>query len=187
MADSWSPYKLDAAVIEQCADIVVVQRRDIFDPILTKLVAGARRRTELRAIANRIAPDDQVKARKRKIAKTFIKEFRGDPAFQLAFPSAFPYGTTFVFYLWLTQSASTRQRGPKPGRLPHEPFIILLCALVMRAGKLTLDDNGNSGTLVELLKTLQPHLPKKGFALSAHQLRRSLEKARRWARSGKFW
>jgi hypothetical protein len=35
------PRKLNAAAIELCANIVGIERRDIFDPVLTKLVAGA--------------------------------------------------------------------------------------------------------------------------------------------------
>ena len=168
------PKKPDDATIDRCADIASIQRRDIFDPGLTKLVAGACRwHEERRQVASE-------RARIVRAGRVFTK------AIAEASPSArkpldvLPYGAT----AWLTVTLDGM--APASPRARHarwsSKFVILLCVHVDKAGgKLTLSDGTtrSQGSLVQLLNELKPYLPRGFVPESLNTLRRLKESATR--------
>jgi hypothetical protein len=159
------PKTLSATAVARCASIASIQRRDIFDPQLGKLVAGACRWHEQhqQAIAARTSI---VRA-----GRVFAKALRTAPAQERRpFEIVLPYGSS-----WLGVTLDAR---PSPQLARNKQFVILLCALVDKAGgRLTHNERTGEGSLVDLLDALKPHLPLGYVPASANTLRRLKESA----------
>jgi hypothetical protein len=167
-----SPSNLTQHTLAQCASIAGIQR-DIFDPFLTTLVAGAcrwdKQHRQTRADRAKIVRDTRV------LATTLRK---ATPWARRPYELGLPYGTA-----WLDVIADATAPSSPRTRDAHwnAKFIILLCAFVQKAGgKLKLNEkgeDGNQGTLVELLDALKPHLPRGFLPTSPNTLRRLKERA----------
>jgi len=161
------PRKLDDATIDRCADIASIQRRDIFDPRLTRLIAGARHwRERQQAVSER----SRIVRAGRVFARAIAK---ASPLARQPLDRALPYGAT----AWLTVTLDGMAPASPRARLSkwNSKFVILLCALVDEAGgKLTLSDGTTrtQGSLVQLLNELKPYLPRGFVPTSPNTLRR---------------
>ena len=131
------PKKLEDATIDRCADIASIQRRDLFDPGLTKLVTAACRwyqqHPQMVSELARIVRAGRVFARA--IGKA-------SPLARKRLDGAFPDGETAL-------GATLDAIAPASPRARHArwnaKFVILLCVLVDKAGgKLTLSDGTTS-------------------------------------------
>jgi len=162
------PRKLDNATIDRCADIASIQRRDIFDPLLTKLVAAACRWHEPR---QKMASERAEIVRAGRVFARAIA--KASPLARQPLDRALPYGAT----AWLTVTLDGMAPASPRARLSkwNSKFVILLCALVDEAGgKLTLSDGTTrtQGSLVQLLNELKPYLPRGFVPTSPNTLRR---------------
>jgi hypothetical protein len=163
------PRKLNAAAIEHCANIVCIERRDIFDPALAKLVGGACRwgKATSQQIKTRRARAEIVRA-----GRIFAAALRNAPLnAKWELEIVLPYGTTFLNLILDEMGPSTRPDNAKR-------FVVLLCAFVETAGgDLTHNEKENRGTLVKLLEALKPYLPVGFVPASPDVLRRLKENA----------
>jgi hypothetical protein len=166
------PKKFDASTIDRCADIASIQRRDIFDPSLIKLIAGACRWHEQREQA---ASDRAEIVRTGRVFARAID--KASPSARRTLDLALPSKAWLGAILDGIAPASPRARHSKW----NSKFVILLCVLVDKAGgKLTLSDGTtrSRGSLIELLDELKPYLPR-GFVPTPNTLRRLKESAAR--------
>jgi hypothetical protein len=160
------PKKFDASTIDRCADIASIQRRDIFDPRLTKLMASACRWDERQRVVSE-------RARIVRAGRVFTKAIAKASPLARKPLDVLPYGAT----AWLTVTLDGMAPASPRARLSkwNSKFVILLCALVDEAGgKLTLGDGTtrSQGSLVQLLAELKPYLPRGFVPTSLNTLRR---------------
>ena len=114
-----SPLKLDAAAIDRCASIVTVPRRDIFDPVLVKLVTGACRRAKDALQSAAIRKD---RAKIKRTGRIFAKALSdAHPEAKWEFVIGLPYGTT-----WLSVTLDAMGPSPRSSRDRARQFITLV-------------------------------------------------------------